>query len=168
MTESKRCGGRELIGVGGAAAVGGGSRRGQHKRAILGLVVVGSGEIDARAPLQRSEERRRDAGPDPARHPVQLLALDGSAAVLRRRLIRRHFLSLSPIPKDIESNLWGVRRGIKNERKVENSRQLFCPNGRWWGITPNIIRQVTSKANYVIRIKYQALGPTFSLKLYPY
>ena len=55
-----------------------GSRSGKHERAIVALLgiavlVVGSGEIDARTALQRGEEGRGDVGTDPIGHSVELL-----------------------------------------------------------------------------------------------
>ena len=74
-----------------------GSGIGEHERAIVALVgvgVVGGGEVDARAALERGEERRRDVGPDQTRDAVELLAgalvriLHGRAEILERETTR--------------------------------------------------------------------------------
>lgn len=55
-----------------------GARGEEHEGSVVSFfwvhfVVVGGGEVDAGAPLQRCEEGRCHVGPKPAGHPVQLL-----------------------------------------------------------------------------------------------
>lgn len=64
-----------------------GRRRRKHERSVVGLigvgiVVVGGGDVDARTPLQRREERRCHMGPDPAHRPAKLLVRQARALVV--------------------------------------------------------------------------------------